>query len=220
MEAGEFGVERRGCFVDRRFFEGGIALLSLVIVGLVVAALFGGWRRTDRALYADPLGCKTRLCARMTTSKAERRTIRAAITLIRATDWAETPRGRAVVAAVTALDASHSINVWSLRPLQHSRYDHHLGIMINRLYDVLDRELVAVMIVHEATHQVLGDSTYDHELIAYENMLDLYSELEQTTGWRHRELDYLAEVQQSNGIAATLPCEAIFRGDCSRSRVR
>jgi hypothetical protein len=209
---------RRGCFLDRRFIEGGIALLSLMVVGLVAAALLGGWRRTDAGLYADPFGCRTRLCARMTTSQRERLLVRDAVAMIGASAWAASPRGRPVMRAVAQLQRERAINVWSLRQLQHSRYDPKLGIMINRQYDRLDPELVAVMIVHEATHHLFATSTYRHELSAYENMLAFYAELRQATGWDHQELAYLADVEQTGGIANQLPCEAIFRGDCRAVR--
>lgn len=204
----------RSRHVSRATIEGVSAIASLVIVALTALTVLSGWQRNEDALYADPFGCRTQLCARMTTSASERRVVERALDLVKQSRFARSAPGSSIARAAAALDDDEAINVWSLRQLEHSRFDRRRGIMINRVYDDLSPELVAVMIVHEASHLLLEESTYESELVAYGNMLTFYEEIRDEKAWAHRELEHLVSLNRHGGLARQLPCRAIFRGEC------
>jgi hypothetical protein len=193
-----------------------VAMLATgaVTVALVAIALLTSWKRLEAFTYGDPFGCRTITCARQTTADAELAHVDEALDLIAGSAYARFGDGRRVAATAQTLAAQGRVNVWSLRELDHSRYDRQRGIMLNRAYEPIDARLVAVAIVHESVHAWLGRSTYRNEVRAYEEMLRFYDELVASTGWHHAELDYLADQWHAGTLTSTLRCEDIFRGPC------
>ena len=193
-----------------------VALLAAgaVTVALVAIALLTSWKRLEQFTYGDPFGCRTITCAQRTSADAEIAHVSAALDLVAGSAYARFGDGRHVAQTAQVLAAQGRINVWSLRELDHSRYDPNRGIMLNRVYEPLDERLLAVAIVHESVHAWLGRSTYRNELRAYEEMLRFYDELVASTGWHHGELDYLAQMWHAGTLEATMSCQQIFRGPC------
>ena len=167
------------------------------------------------AAYSDPLGCTSNYCARLTSSKEELAMVERAVTLISDSAFAHSEEGLPLAKAISKMHKDGRINVWSRREPVHSRFSGRFGIMINRHYQPqLTAHLMAVAIVHEATHAEEEDTSLHEEYQAYFYMLDFYEEIRGNFRGPKAELEYLRELRVSDKFKQTIDCDRIYLYAC------
>jgi hypothetical protein len=132
----------------------------------------------------------------------------AAIDLIKASDFGETPEGQKVIAKLDALNAAGKIRFLPVlsNPTYRGEWDGTVGITVHSNY-ISDPNVVASELVHEATHAVHEDEfpasksklTIDEEVRTNINQLDFYEE-QRNSGFRDPDL----ETRRADRAAGTL----------------